>query len=362
MSRSFPPKGRVQKYHANFYYVDLQGRLFECQVRGLLKKEGTDVLVGDLVELDSVDEANQTARIVSVLERKSVIQRPKMANVDQAVVVYSLYEPDFDPKLADRYLTHIELAGMIPILCISKADLAKTPEELETIREMYQEKLGFSVIFTSIFQEEGLQRFLELAHGKVSVLAGPSGAGKSSLLNAIRPDFNLRVGDVSEKIARGQHTTRHVELLPVAEETFVADTPGFSYLKFNTILPQELEAIYRDFEPYRAQCAFSDCLHVDEEGCAVKAHWEHIIPSRYESYRDMLTEALLYKEQSQQSSGKEEYGYKTVSRKGKKDLQILRLKEKARESSRRTQKQQVNHLLDQVDLDEGSMDEHPETS
>jgi ribosome biogenesis GTPase len=342
------PVGRLRKYHSDFYYVESEGALYECKLRGLIKKEGTEVLVGDMVELDTVDPANRTARIYGVLERRNAISRPKMANVDQVFIVYSLRDPDFDPQQMDRYLTHIELAGISPVLIVSKSDLADNDAAKEAIRQLYGERLGLRVLFSSVHDEGSLRPVRELTQGRITVLAGPSGAGKSSLLNALNPDLQLRVGEVSDKIGRGQHTTRHVELLALDSDdadTLIADTPGFSNLRFNYVLPVQVEAMYRDFAPYREHCAFSDCLHIDEEGCAVLARLAEIPESRYRSYLSLVGEARQYKEEAQSSSQKQEYGYKQVSTKGRDAVRILRLKEKNRDLSRRTMKQQVS-LMD----------------
>jgi ribosome biogenesis GTPase len=192
--------------------------------------------------------------------------------------------------------------------------------------------------------------------GKITVLAGPSGSGKSSLLNALNSDLQLRVGEISEKIQRGQHTTRHVELLMPDENddtTLIADTPGFSNLKFNTVLPVQIAKIYRDFADLREQCVFSDCLHLDEEGCAVLANQEDIAASRYASYRDLMSEARQYKAEADAASQKDEFGYKKIDRKGKNSLKILRLKGKDRDLSRRRVKQQFS----QADILETSEDD-----
>jgi ribosome biogenesis GTPase len=350
--------GRLLKYHSNFYYVEAGEVLYECALRGLIKKEGLDVLVGDFVVLDSINEGAKTARVQRVVDRRNAISRPKLANVDQVVVVYSLREPLFDPNQMDRYLTHVELAGLEPILCLSKADLAQDEDEIHQIQALYQDQLGYRVMFTSVRNPDSLKIIQDIIHGKITVLAGPSGSGKSSLLNCLNPTFKLRVGEVSAKISRGAHTTRHVELLSLSADdphTLIADTPGFSNLKFNTVLPVQIAGLFRDFQPYKAQCAFTDCLHVDEEGCAVLANRDKIADSRYQSYLDILVEARAYKEESAATSQKEEFGYKRLDRKGKEALQILRLKEKNRDGSRRTQKQQVR-LLDTED-NEGSPDE-----
>lgn len=346
--------GRVRKYHSNFYYVEADGILYECMLRGIVKKEGTEVLVGDNVVLDSVQAANKTARIAEILPRQNVVTRPKMANVDQALVVYSLHSPEFDYNQADRYLTHIELAGLQPVLCISKADLANSQTEREAILNLYAKALDYTVIFTSVHQPGSLAQLKEQVQGKMTVLAGPSGSGKSSLLNALNTNLQLRVGEISEKIQRGQHTTRHVELLMPDENdetTLIADTPGFSNLKFNTVLPVQIAKIYRDFLPWRDECTFSDCLHLDEEGCAVLANQEKIAGSRYASYRDLMAEARQYKAESDAASQKEEFGYKKIDRKGKESLKILRLKGKDRDLSRRRMKQQFSQV-DTLETDE----------
>lgn len=331
--------------------------MYECKLRGLLKKEGTDVLVGDRVTLDSVDEQARTARISGVLPRTSEMLRPKVANIDQVLILYSLREPQFDPHQLDRYLTHVELAGLTPIVCISKTDLAEQPEECLEIQALYQDGLGYPVFLSSIRQPETVHAILRQTEGKTSVLAGPSGSGKSSLLNVMNPDFQLKVGEVSEKIARGQHTTRHVELLPLGDNTYIADTPGFSNLKFTYVLPTGLEAVYRDFAPYRADCGFSDCLHVDEAGCAVLAHLDDIPESRYTSYLDMLAEARLYKQELQSSSAKQEYGAKHLSKKGGEEMRVLRLQGKHRDASRRVHRQRMDQYIGEMDDSDAFKDE-----
>jgi ribosome biogenesis GTPase len=341
------PKPRVLKYHSNFYYVELEGIVYECSVKGLLKKEGTEILVGDTVVIDSRDETNHTARISRVEERFNMLSRPKIANIDQVVIVHPLEEPAFSPYQLDRYLTHVELAGLTPVICISKCDLAASPAALEEIRTLYETTLDYSLVFTSVHQPQTMDRLWQVIDNKMSVLAGLSGAGKSSLLNRLNPDFQLKVQEVSDKIARGQHTTRHVELLEVRPDTYVADTPGFSNLKFNYVLPEQIEAVYRDFAPYRDSCEFSNCLHLDEPGCAVLENLDAVSETRYQSYQEMLDEARQYEQEVQATSRKNEFGYKTIHRKGKEALQILRLKEKSREASRRVMKQEIASIFDE---------------
>ncbi|MBX2860484.1 MAG: ribosome small subunit-dependent GTPase A [Vampirovibrio sp.] len=359
-----PSQGRVQRSHSNFYYVALdldkdaagnqQGDvldecpLYECSLRGLLKKERTEVLVGDRVTLDALDPQNNTGRIQSVLPRQNRLERPKIANVDRVVIVHPFQEPDFDGAQLDRYLTQVAIAGIEPVICLSKTDLAASPEQLNPIHQCYSDHLGYRVFNTSVYQPESFAPLLSEIKGKMSVLAGLSGAGKSSLLNAVNPSLDLKIKPVSEALGRGQHTTRHVELLTVATDTVIADTPGFSQLKFDTVLPNAIEAAYREFAPYREACEFSDCLHIDESGCAVLANIEALDESRYQSYLAMIEEARSYKRTVQQTSQKEDYGSKTLHRRGQTPVEILRLKGKDREASRRTRRQQVSADMDQV--------------
>ena len=367
--------GIIRKIHANFYYVDVSGKSFECSLKGLLKKElkaaGDEVVVGDLVLLDGISNPESelpTARIASVLPRTSLMPRPRVANINQVVIVNAIQQPAFDLHQLDRYLTLTALFGLSAVICIHKCDLAPDQDTLDRIIEFYQEKLGYQVIMTSIHQPDSLETLKATLSGKTSVLAGPSGAGKSSLLNAIRPDLNLRVGEVSDKIARGQHTTRHVELIAFDHQTYVADTPGFSHLKFDTVLPAQIESCFPEFTGLRDQCRYSDCLHLpvktgvsqemtntepnqtdsvlteaeadSDGGCAIQYH-PAIATSRYTSYLSFIEEAKTFEAQQKKSSSKSEYGMKTVSSKGQKDLSVLRLKEKSRQVSRRTERQQV---------------------
>lgn len=331
--------GRLVRYHSNFYYVAVDDQEYECSLKGLLKKS-SELLVGDWVELDNVDESQKTARIVQLMPRENSLSRPKISNVDQVIVVYSIQQPAFDAQQLDRYLTHATLAGIPVAICLSKCDLAQSEYEVEAIRTLYENRLGYSMITTSLQQPEPFQRLTEQ---HVTVLAGPSGVGKSSLLNAVKPDLQLRVGEVSDKIERGQHTTRHVALIKIQAETYVADTPGFSHLKFDTVLPVQIAEAFPEFSA--VDCGFRDCLHLpDSEGCDREGH---ISESRYTSYCAFVAEAMSFKQQSQQTSSKEEFGFKQTNQ-----ANILKLKSKNRQASRRTERQQVSSLLNSEDDEE----------
>lgn len=345
--------GWVLSYQANVYTVLLGQQRLTCMLKGLLKKQGLDVRVGDRVRVDAVDPTQATGRIVEVLSRQTVLERPKIANVALAVVVASCREPDLDVQALDRTLTHAVLAGLLPLVCISKCDLAENMDEMNRIQALYQDQLGYPVYRTSIHDPASIQQLRGAIEGKVSVLAGASGVGKSSLLNVLRPDLNLRVAEVSEKIQRGQHTTRHATLIELAPETYMADTPGFSQLTFETVAPEALEAVMPDFSELRAQCEFRNCLHLEETGCAVLLQSESIADSRWQSYRAMMAEALAGREIFQKTSQKDDPGYKLQHQKGEGSRKMPKLSGKDREASRRTRRQSLDTLL--VDEDDAPL-------
>jgi ribosome biogenesis GTPase len=315
--------------------------MWQCVLKGLLKKGGESVMVGDHVTLDNLDAINQTARITGILPRTNQLDRPKIANIQHVLVVTALEQPPLSFTQIDRYLTHVWLAGLTPWLVITKADLSGEDPTVSTTLTALYTPLGVPVFMTSIHQAESIACLFERLHGTTSVLAGLSGAGKSSLLNAWRPDLSLTVGEVSEKLTRGRHTTRHVALLDVAPDTWVADTPGFSHLTFDRTTPSDLEAAFPDFAPWRVQCHFPDCLHMGETGCAVGVHLSNIAPSRYESYRAFQAEAGSGMEMLATTPQKDESGYKILSRgKQQPDTRILKLSSRQREVSRRTRRQQ----------------------
>lgn len=348
MTTNTLPIGIVLYYQSNFYTVKVNNTHYQCVLKGLLKKEGTEVLAGDRVVVDNLDEVNGSGRVVQVLERVNQLTRPKVANVTRAMIVASIQNPALEPTQLDRYLIHVQLAGIAPVIAISKVDLADTPAQVEAVSALY-EPLGVPVYSTSIRDPGSVQHLFEALRGEIVVLAGQSGVGKSSLLNAYHPGLQLAVGEVSERVRRGQHTTRQVSLIEADAQTLVADTPGFSYLKFDTVPPAAIERVFPEFAPYRDQCRFDNCLHLEESDCAVKANLDKIAPSRYASYRVFQTEARAYVETVQTTSQKQEYGYKTLKKGKEKDIQILKLPEKQRQASRRTLKQEIPEWLDDHD-------------
>jgi ribosome biogenesis GTPase len=278
------PKGKIIKALSGFYYVQADSLVYQCRGRGIFRKQNVTPLVGDLVEYESTSLTDGT--ILAIEERQNELNRPPIANVDQALLIFSAVEPNFDPKLLDRFLVHIEARNIQPTICITKMDLAdenvrKKMRDWQTIYE----KIGYFVQLISSHTEEGLSELRSLLREKTTVIAGQSGVGKSSLVNALDVTLSIETNAISESLGRGKHTTRHVELLPI-EGGFVADTPGFSSLEFNELELENLDACFPEFAHLAGACKFRACTHRSEPGCAVKVGLENgeVAPSRYENY------------------------------------------------------------------------------
>ena len=251
-------------------------------------------MVGDHVLY--TDQAGGTGAIEEILPRTSVLVRPPVANVEQAIVVFTIVQPDLSPLLLDRFLVVTERAGLAPVLCLNKVDLT-TPEEVARVVEVYR-PAGYTVVPVSAKRGLGLDALREHIGGRLSVLAGPSGVGKSTLLNALVPGLTLRTGEVSAKIQRGTHTTRHVELVDVegvgSIAGQVADTPGFTGVEITDLAPPDLAACFPELTKLSEDCRFQGCLHFKEPDCAVKAAagGEALAGSRYANYVALLKELL----------------------------------------------------------------------
>lgn len=288
------PEGRIVKALSGFYYVDDGNRVYQCRARGLFKKKGAKVnpLVGDWVVYDPTSETE--GYVMEVGERTSELVRPPISNVDQAVLVFSMVEPAFTSFLLDKFLVHTENAGIDSVIVLSKADKA-SESDVEAIVHKY-EAIGYRVIPTSTKQERGIDSVREVLRDRISVFAGQSGVGKSSLINALFPGTSLQTGDISQKLGRGRHTTRHVELIPLEGGGYVADTPGFSSLEFIGIDELDLAEAFRDFAALSSECKFRGCLHVSEPSCAVQSALEEgkIDLERYEHYKQFREELKEY--------------------------------------------------------------------
>ena len=275
--------GTIIKALSGFYYVDVgaEQEPITCRGRGKLRHQKITPLVGDHVAITVTEDG--TGMVDEVLPRANQFQRPMVANMDQLVILASGAIPVTDPFLIDRMVSLAEYKGCQPIICFNKCDL----EPATQLVELYQ-KAGFQSFAISAQTGEGLEQLLGVLDGKISAFTGNSGVGKSSVLNALCPQFGLKVGQVSEKLGRGRHTTRHVELFRVGGG-LVADTPGFSAFdveQMELIPKEELANTFREFRPYLEQCRFVGCAHVKERGCAVREAVDNgaIAPSRYQSY------------------------------------------------------------------------------
>lgn len=283
-------EGMILKALSGFYYVDDgTGTLTACRGRGKLRHEKLTPLVGDRVSFTPLDNGQGT--LDAILPRKNEFYRPAVANIDQLVIIAAQATPVTDPFLIDRVIAIAEGRGCESIVCINKCDLAPG----EDLARIY-EKAGFPTLRVSAETGEGMDRLRELIAGKVSAFTGNSGVGKSSILNALEPGIALKTGGVSEKLGRGRHTTRHVELFRLSCGGIVADTPGFSSFdvdKMELCRKEELAGRFREFAPYVDQCRFQDCAHVKEKGCAVLAAVKagEIAKSRHESYVRLYEQA-----------------------------------------------------------------------
>ncbi len=284
-------QGKIIKGIAGFYYVNVvEFGVYECKAKGIFRKEKQKPLVGDNVEIEVLDEETMTGNITALLPRKNELIRPAVANVDQALVVFAVTRPSPHFNLLDRFLVMMERQDIPVVLCFNKEDIAED-EQVEKLRSVY-EGCGYPCVFTSALEERNIEKIKELLKGKTTVIAGPSGVGKSSLINILNPDAKMETGDISSKIERGKHTTRHSELFTIAQDSYIMDTPGFSSLYVNDFEKEELKYYFPEFDPYEGTCRFLGCDHVYEPDCAVKAAVEagEIHEIRYKDYLEMYEE------------------------------------------------------------------------
>lgn len=284
-------QGRIIKGIAGFYYVHVEGRgIYECKARGIFRKEHKKPLVGDDVRMEVLSEEERLGNLVELLPRKNSLIRPAVANIDQALVIFAAARPEPNLNLLDRFLIMMERQGLPVTICFNKKDLI-SGEKQEWLRSIY-EPAGYPVLFTSVKEQEGIETVQELLSQKTTAVAGPSGVGKSSMVNKLQDHTQMETGAISEKIERGKHTTRHTELIFLAQNTYIMDTPGFSSLQLLELEKEELKDYYPEFVRYENDCRFQGCVHVHEPGCAVKEALEEkkIHETRYENY------LLLYEE------------------------------------------------------------------
>ncbi|MBQ2744681.1 MAG: ribosome small subunit-dependent GTPase A [Lachnospiraceae bacterium] len=283
--------GKIIKGIAGEYFVHVAGEgIFTCKAKGIFRHRNQKPLVGDDVEIDIVSKEDMKGNITAILERRSELIRPAVANIDQTLVVFAAKSPAPNRNLLDRFLVMMESQGMKSMLCFNKMDLAED-EEINELKSTY-EKAGYEVLLISVKQNNGIDKVLELLNGKTTSLAGPSGVGKSSLLNTLVPDAVMETEDISRKIERGKHTTRHSEIFCLGDSTYLMDTPGFSSIYTCPCEKEELRDYFPEFYKYEGKCRFNGCVHVNEPDCAVKEAVEkgHIGQSRYDNYVQFYNE------------------------------------------------------------------------
>ena len=284
-------QGKIVKGIAGFYYVHVvEFGVYECKAKGVFRKEKIKPLVGDNVEIEVLDEEEKTGNIIDIIPRRNELIRPAVANIDQALVVFAIAKPDPHFNLLDRFLVMMERKEIPVILCFNKEDIATDPQVTE-LQQIYG-GCGYPLIFTSALEGKNVNQVKEVLRGKTTAIAGPSGVGKSSIINILQPEANMETGAISQKIERGRHTTRHSELFPVDENSYIMDTPGFSSLYVNDFDKEELKYYFPEFAEYEGTCRFNGCDHVHEPGCAIKEAVEagKIHAIRYQNYIEMYEE------------------------------------------------------------------------
>jgi len=290
-------EGLLIKAYGGFYYVRAEGRTWELRARGRLRQVGGPrhplagaPVVGDRVMFTPME--NGSGALESILHRNNVMLRPRVANVDQVLLVVSLAQPDPDLNLTDRMLVCCQSESLETLICFNKLDLISR-QEADRLLSVYGEA-DYQAFAASALKGIGLDTLRRAVDGKVTVLAGPSGVGKSTIINALDPSFVQGTGEISRKLGRGRHTTRHVELLPVAGG-FIADTPGFSNLDLPPLDRSDLARYFPEIHDRAGECRFLNCLHHHEPDCAVKLALDKglITDSRYRNYLSFLAEVLV---------------------------------------------------------------------
>lgn len=278
---------------SGFYYVYVAGTgIYECKAKGAFRKDGIKPLIGDNVEITETQdsEIELTGNVDHILPRKNVLVRPAVANIDMALVIFAAAKPEPNFNLLDRFLCMMEFQKVPVTICFNKCDLI-SEEEKEKLRQIYKAS-GYPVLFTSTKTGENMEALKACLKGKTTTVAGPSGVGKSSIINCLQSNLHMETGDISAKIERGKNTTRHSQIVPIMEDTFIMDTPGFSSMDVPGMEKEDLWKCYPEFLPFEPYCRFQGCSHVNEPDCGVKEALSDgkISKIRYENY------VLIYNE------------------------------------------------------------------
>lgn len=288
-------QGKIVKGIGGFYYVHAaedggEARIYECRAKGIFRKDNRKPLVGDDVEMDVLDQEEGLGNIRELLPRRSELIRPAVANVDQALVIFSIVSPRPSFNLLDRFLIMMGRQDIPCIICFNKQDL-DSEEEGARYREIYG-RCGYKSLTVSAADGSGVEELKALLAGRTTTVAGPSGVGKSSIVNRLQSQTRMETGQISEKIQRGRHTTRHTELIAVGKDAYILDTPGFSSLGLFDLEKEQLAGYYPEFAEHEKYCRFGGCAHIHEPICGIREAVKQgsISQIRYDNY------CLLYEE------------------------------------------------------------------
>lgn len=284
-------QGKIIKGIAGFYYIYAEdGNVYECKAKGIFRKDNFKPLVGDNVEITVLNEEEKEGSVTSILPRRNSLIRPAVANVDQAFLIFAMENPKPNFLLLDRFLIMMKQQEIPAVICFNKKDVGEK-KEMEKLYEIYT-GCGYRVVLSSTYEGEGMDEIREILKGKTTVVAGPSGVGKSSITNCMQGEVQMETGEISKKLKRGKHTTRHSQVIPVEKNTFLVDTPGFSSLYLTDMKEEELRDYFPEFVMYEPQCRFQGCMHIHEPGCAVKEALSEgeISQQRYDNYLALYEE------------------------------------------------------------------------
>lgn len=284
-------RGKIVKGISGFYYVHVaETGIYECKAKGIFRNQKIKPLVGDDVEIVVLDEEKKIGNVEKILPRTRELIRPAVANIDMALVIFAAAKPDPNFNLLDRFLCMMEYQKVPVTICFNKCDLV-TEEQREVLRKIY-EPAGYALLFTSAKTQENVEKLKSVLQGKMTAVAGPSGVGKSSLINDLQDAVQMQTGGISDKIERGKHTTRHSQIIPIVENTYIMDTPGFSSMDLPGFSKEDLWTCYPEFVRFEPGCRFIGCSHIGEPDCGVKTALAEgkISQVRYDNYVQLYQE------------------------------------------------------------------------